>query len=64
MVKRFKAAVKAQTGQDFPDDPWEQLWGSINAVFGSWNNPRALTYRRLNDIPADWVQLWLSFIVG
>jgi pyruvate,orthophosphate dikinase len=54
MVKRFKAAVKAQTGQDFPDDPWEQLWGSVMAVFDSWMNDRAIYYRKLNDIPAEW----------
>ncbi len=54
MVKRFKAAVKTQTGQDFPDDPWEQLWGSVMAVFDSWMNDRAIYYRKLNDIPAEW----------
>ncbi len=41
-------------GQAFPDDPQEQLWGAIGAVFGSWMNQRAITYRRLNNIPADW----------
>jgi len=54
LVKRFKEAIKKETGKDFPTDPWEQLWGAINAVFGSWNNPRALTYRKLNNIPANW----------
>ena len=54
MVKRFKAAVKAQTGHDFPEDPWEQLWGAIMAVFDSWMNDRAILYRKLNDIPAEW----------
>ena len=54
LVVRFKAAVKAQTGHDFPDDPWEQLWGAIMAVFDSWMNPRAILYRKLNDIPAAW----------
>ena len=54
MVKRFKAAVKAQTGKDFPDDPWEQLWGSIMAVFGSWMTDRAILYRKLEGIPHDW----------
>ncbi len=54
MVARFKAAVKKQTGKDFPDDPWEQLWGSIMAVFDSWMNDRAIYYRKLNDIPAEW----------
>jgi pyruvate,orthophosphate dikinase len=54
MVNRFKAAVKAQTGHDFPEDPWEQLWGSVMAVFDSWMNDRAKYYRKLNDIPAEW----------
>jgi pyruvate,orthophosphate dikinase len=54
LVKRFKSAIKKGTGKEFPIDPWEQLWGSVNAVFTSWNNPRALTYRKLNNIPADW----------
>jgi pyruvate,orthophosphate dikinase len=54
MVRRFKAAVKAGTGKDFPDDPWEQLWGSITAVFNSWMNERAIFYRKLNNIPAEW----------
>jgi pyruvate,orthophosphate dikinase len=54
LVKRFKAAVKKKTGKDFPDDPWEQLWASIMAVFGSWMNERAIYYRKLNGIPDDW----------
>ncbi len=54
MVTRFKAAVKAQTGLDFPTDAWEQLWGSIAAVFDSWMNPRADYYRKLNGIPEEW----------
>ncbi len=54
MVKRFKAAVKERTGHDFPDNPWDQLWGAILAVFDSWNNERAILYRRLNKIPDDW----------
>ena len=54
MVKRFKAAVKKQTGMDFPTDPWEQLWGAVNAVFQSWMNDRAIYYRKLNNIPAEW----------
>jgi pyruvate,orthophosphate dikinase len=54
LVTLFKDAIKKNTGKDFPTDPWEQLWGSVNAVFGSWNNQRALTYRRLNNIPAEW----------
>ncbi|MCD4729296.1 MAG: pyruvate, phosphate dikinase, partial [Bacteroidales bacterium] len=54
MVKRFKVAVKEKTGKDFPDDPWEQLWGSIMAVFGSWMTDRAILYRKLNAIPHEW----------
>lgn len=54
LVKRFKAAVKKQTGSDFPADPWEQLWGAVNAVFQSWMNERAILYRRLNMIPDEW----------
>jgi len=54
MVARFKAAVKKQTGKDFPDNPWEQLWGSVMAVFNSWMNPRAKYYRRMNKIPEEW----------
>jgi pyruvate,orthophosphate dikinase len=54
LVAKFKAAVKKVTGHDFPTDPWEQLWGAIGAVFGSWNNERAIVYRRLNNIPGDW----------
>jgi len=54
LVSHFKQAIKKRTGKDFPTDPWEQLWGAISAVFRSWNNPRALTYRKLNNIPANW----------
>ncbi|OQX84656.1 pyruvate, phosphate dikinase, partial [candidate division KSB1 bacterium 4484_87] len=54
LVELFKAEIKKRTGKDFPTDPWEQLWGAIGAVFGSWNNPRAITYRKLNNIPAHW----------
>ena len=54
LVKRFKKAVKDQTGKDFPEDPWEQLWGSVLAVFESWNNPRANYYRKMHNIPAEW----------
>ncbi len=54
LVEEFKAAIKTETGQDFPTDPMEQLWGSIGAVFGSWMNQRAIVYRKLNNIPADW----------
>ena len=54
LVKRFKKAVKDKTGKDFPEDPWEQLWGSVMAVFGSWMNDRAILYRKLNGIPDEW----------
>ncbi|MBW6514848.1 MAG: pyruvate, phosphate dikinase [Candidatus Syntrophosphaera sp.] len=54
LVARFKKAVKDNTGHDFPDDPWEQLWGSVFAVFNSWNNDRAVFYRQLHGIPDDW----------
>ena len=54
MVRRFKAAVKEVTGQDFPTNPWDQLWGSVMAVFDSWMNERAIIYRRLENIPAEW----------
>ncbi|MDK2977780.1 MAG: pyruvate, orthophosphate dikinase [Bacteroidales bacterium] len=54
LVKKFKEAVKKQTGHDFPSNPWDQLWGAIMAVFDSWNNPRATYYRALNQIPEEW----------
>ncbi len=54
LVAKFKAAVKEQTGKDFPACPWEQLWGAVCAVFGSWMNERAILYRKLNNIPAEW----------
>lgn len=54
LVKRFKKAVKDRTGKDFPEDPWEQLWGSVMAVFDSWNNPRATYYRKMHKIPFEW----------
>ena len=54
LVIRFKAAVKKLTGRDFPTDPWEQLWGAVGAVFNSWNNERAILYRRLEQIPDEW----------
>ncbi len=50
IVRKYKALVKEETGKDFPQDPVEQLWGSVTAVFGSWNNPRANKYRELNNI--------------
>ena len=54
LVKKFKAAVKAQTGKDFPTDAYEQLWGAVCAVFESWNNERAILYRRMEKIPDEW----------
>ncbi len=54
LVKLFKSAVKERTGKDFPDNPWEQLWGAICAVFDSWMNERAIYYRRMNQIPEEW----------
>src|SRR5690606_29377216 len=54
LVAEFKAAIKEHTGNEFPNDPMEQLWGAIGAVFGSWMNERAIVYRKLNDIPASW----------
>ncbi len=54
LVASFKAAVKKVTGHDFPENPWDQLWGAIGAVFGSWNNPRADYYRTMNKIPSEW----------
>jgi pyruvate,orthophosphate dikinase len=50
----YKRKVREISGRDFPDDPYEQLWGAISAVFESWNVPRAVSYRRLYDIPDDW----------
>jgi pyruvate,orthophosphate dikinase len=54
LVARFKAVVKKQTGHDFPDSAYEQLWGSIVAVFNSWMNERAELYRRMEGIPSEW----------
>ena len=54
LVKKFKAAVKEQTGQDFPTCAYEQLWGAICAVFDSWMNDRAILYRKMESIPAEW----------
>ena len=54
LVDMFKDIVKTRTGQNFPTDPIEQLWGGIGAVFGSWQADRAITYRRLENIPGDW----------
>jgi pyruvate,orthophosphate dikinase len=54
VVAGYKDMVQEETGKPFPQDPNEQLWGAIGAVFGSWMNPRAITYRKLHDIPAEW----------
>ncbi len=54
LAGQFKAEYKAKIGTDFPSDPKEQLMGAIKAVFRSWNNPRAIVYRRMNDIPGSW----------
>ena len=54
LVKRFKRAVKERTGKDFPDDAYDQMWGAIGAVFGSWMNDRAIVYRRQYSIPHEW----------
>ena len=54
LVAAFKAQIKEELGVAFPEDPMDQLWGAIGAVFGSWMNQRAITYRRLNNIPAEW----------
>ena len=54
LVVKFKAAVKARTGHDFPESSWEQLWGAVCAVFNSWMNDRAIYYRQLNQIPEEW----------
>ena len=54
LVTLFKEAIKQQTGKDFPNDPMEQLWGAICAVFDSWMNERAILYRKMEGIPAEW----------
>ena len=54
LVSLFKSAIKKQTGKDFPTDPMEQLWGAICAVFDSWMNERAILYRKIEGIPAEW----------
>jgi pyruvate, orthophosphate dikinase len=54
LVHEFKALIKMRRGVIFPEDPHEQLWGAIGAVFGSWNNERAQVYRKMNDIPESW----------
>ena len=54
LVAKFKAAVKKQTGKDFPESAYEQLWGSVCSVFDSWMNDRAILYRKMEGIPAEW----------
>jgi pyruvate,orthophosphate dikinase len=54
LVERYKACVLQERGEPFPQDPHEQLWGAIGAVFGSWMNQRAITYRRLHNLPESW----------
>ena len=54
LVVRFKDAIKKQTGKDFPTDPMDQLWGAICSVFDSWMNERAILYRKMEGIPAEW----------
>ena len=54
IVEKFKELYKAEKGEEFPQDPKEQLLEAVQAVFRSWNNPRAIVYRRMNNIPGDW----------
>ncbi len=54
LVAEYKAAIKRETGKNFPNDPWDQLNGAVGAVFGSWMNERAIIYRKLNGIPESW----------
>ncbi len=54
LVVDFKKAVKERTGNDFPESPWEQLWGAVCAVFDSWMNERAILYRKMNNFPDEW----------
>ncbi len=54
MVKEFEEMIKRRLGREFPQDPWEQLWGSVLAVFDSWNTSRAQYYRKINKIPEEW----------
>jgi pyruvate,orthophosphate dikinase len=54
LSEQFKARIKEVLGKDFPDDPWEQLWGGVGAVFQSWNGRRAISYRRIEGIPDAW----------
>ncbi|HSN59799.1 MAG TPA: pyruvate, phosphate dikinase, partial [Ferruginibacter sp.] len=54
LVKEYKKTIKKELGTDFPDDPWQQMWGGIGAVFSSWNGKRAFEYRRIEKIPDEW----------
>ncbi len=54
LVSAFKTVIRKGKGIEFPEDPWEQLWGAINAVFGSWMGARAIKYREIHNIPSDW----------
>ncbi|PID67728.1 MAG: pyruvate, phosphate dikinase [Flavobacteriia bacterium] len=54
LVKRYKQVVRDRAGKDFPDNPWDQLWGGIMAVFNSWDSKRAVVYRNINKIPHNW----------
>jgi len=54
LVSEFRELIRTRVGRDLPQDPEEQLWGAIGAVFGSWNNERAIAYRAINRIPGDW----------
>ena len=54
LVSQYKQRVLEETGRKFPQDPWEQLWGAIGAVFSSWMSPRAIHYRKMEQIPEDW----------
>ena len=54
LIEEFKALYKEKTGREFPQDPREQLIGAVEAVFKSWDNPRAITYRRMHNIPGSW----------
>ena len=54
MIKRYKGIYRKALNEEFPQDPKDQLFEAIKAVFRSWDNPRAIYYRRMNDIPGDW----------
>jgi pyruvate,orthophosphate dikinase len=54
LTRRFSKIIEARTGRPFPQDPWEQLWGAVTAVFDSWMNNRAIAYRAINGIPSEW----------